>query len=694
MQEIQFHKLSLIIIFLTIVQAQTENNDSLNFHFEPDSLYLAIGDSATVTISLLKADKSLSHNQFLLTGQWGAVEARPWISNSEGVAKVRVKAFKPGTHKLRVRSITPDRLKRVKDNILVEVPYPPLSKVVFVEPIKSLYQGTTVTFKASAFDQAGLERDDVEISFSSSNPDIAEFDSFGNLTTHQKGRVNLSASTDSIFSSIEVKIVRNPVRKIELETSNQNIRTGDVAAFKARAITGSGKVVKDAPIHFSFTGKADYGIGLPFSGQITPQGKFVAENPGQYTVFAASGRYSASKTINVSQRDIQKKAELVGHGLISDVFTSDLWVWSGIGEFKGRDFAVTGTWEANGEAYFWEVTDPENLEIIDTVTVDARTVNDVKISADGKIGVLTREGASNRKNGVVILDVSNPYDVTIISEFNDGLTGGVHNAFIYENHIYAVNNGRKYDVINIEDPTKPWRVGVYEVNTPGHSIHDVWIENGIAYSSNWSDGIHVVDIGGVPFSEKNYRQIRDNPVLRVAGKGSPDNPIHLSSKKDTTGRNHAAFPFLSESTGNFYVIAGDEDFPYGLDDEIKNMTPSNPRGGYHFMNLNNIHNPVEEAIYQVPEAGSHNLWVQGDTLYTANYQGGLRVVDISGELLGDLYKQGREIAFYLSNHKDGHMPNATMVWGPQPYKDLIFFSDMNSGLYAVKLVEYDFSEED
>ena len=54
----------------------------------------------------------------------------------------------------------------------------------------------------------------------------------------------------------------------------------------------------------------------------------------------------------------------------------------------------------DGEAYFWDVSDPENLKIIDTVKVDARNVNDVKVSEDGKIGVITREGASNRKNGL------------------------------------------------------------------------------------------------------------------------------------------------------------------------------------------------------------------------------------------------------------------------------------------------------
>jgi hypothetical protein len=33
------------------------------------------------------------------------------------------------------------------------------------------------------------------------------------------------------------------------------------------------------------------------------------------------------------------------------------------------------------------------------------------------------------------------------------------------------------------------------------------------------------------------------------------------------------------------------------------------------------------------------------------------------------------------------VPNAPMVWGPQPYKGNIFFSDWNSGLWCVKLVE-------
>ena len=254
---------------------------------------------------------------------------------------------------------------------------------------------------------------------------------------------------------------------------------------------------------------------------------------------------------------------------MSDVHTSDLWIWEGT---DGRDYAVTGTWGANGEAYFWDVTDPANMSIIDTVTVDARTVNDVKVSEDGRTAVITREGASNRKNGIIILDVSDPSDVSITAEYNQGLTGGVHNAFIYKNHVFAVNNGRRYDIIDISDPQNPTTVSRFELNTPGHSIHDIWVENGIAYSSNWSDGVVAVDVGSTPNA--------NSPEQHNTGAGSFENPVKLGSYSYPSGWNHAAFPFKSKSTGDFYVIAGDEAFPNGINIEDE---PTVPAGWIHFV---------------------------------------------------------------------------------------------------------------
>ena len=669
-----------------------ESSDSLYFKFIPDSIKLEIGDSATVSIQLLKKGGDLANNPFYIYGeQRGTLSVYPRISDSTGVADVMVKVYKPGDLSLNVRSISTKRLDRVRDEMPVTVPYPPLARIEFDQSTTQVYEGTSVQFKAKVFDEAGLIRNESDLTFFTTNSSIAEFDNFGNLNAKSTGRIRVTAQVENVTSSINVRVVKNPVRGMELSSSSGEVRTGDVVHFNAKALARGSREVEDAPINYSYTGIADYGIGLPAAGQMSQDGRFVAETPGLYTIYASSGGYSAQKSIKIIPRDVNKEVELVGYGLVPDVYTSDLWIWPGIGKYEGKDFAITGTWGADGNTYFWDVTDPKNMTTIDTVNVDARTVNDVKVSEDGTVGVITREGASNRRNGFVILDVSDPYNVEILSTFNDDMTGGVHNTFVYDNHVYAVNNGRKYDIINIEDPSNPYRVGTYELKTPGHSIHDVWVIDGIAYSANWTDGVHAVDVGGLAFNERNMPMIQANPLLARAGKGSPSNPKPISYKKDPTGRNHAVFPFLSESTGDFYIIGGDEDFPFGIG-ATKNE-PSNPRGGFHFVNFSDPDNPEEVAIYQVPEAGSHNLWVKGDTLMAAFYQGGFRVLDISGELMGDLYKQGREIAFFLSSNKEGYLPNSPMVWGAQPYKGLVYFADMNSGLYAVRLVSKDAKKE-
>ena len=677
------YKLVLLSLFHISSVFGQENS---KFEFGMDSLIMNVGESKEITIKLLDENGKLAQNPFYVFGERKTLSVFPRISDSTGIASVTLKAHKPGRLSLSTRTITVKREDRITANLIINVPYPPLDRIVFNQRPSKLYSGTSTPLSVEVFDEADLKRSELNVKLTSSNKDVAEFDILGNLETKKSGSTTISARVENLKESFKISVVKNPARKVTLSLDKEEIRTGDVISLNAKALNRSGRIINDIPITYSYLGQADYGeFALPAAGLITDDGRFVAETAGLYTLIASSNGYSAQKTIKVVPRDVKKQVKLVGHGLISDVLTGDLWVWAGVDKHEGKDFAVTGTWGSNGEAYFWDVTDPSKMAIIDTITVDARTVNDVKISEDGRVGVITREGASNRKNGFVVLDVTDPYNVKITAEFNDDMTGGVHNAFIYDNHVYAVNNGRKYDIINIDDPSNPFRVGVFELDTPGHSIHDVWIENGIAYSSNWSDGVVAVDIGGAKFDEADRSKSQFNPLLSRTGQGSPSNPVKLASMEDPTGRNHAAFPFLSKSTGNFYIIAGDENFPWGV--LAPKGQPSNPRGGYHFLNFSDPDNPKEEAIYEVPEAGSHNLWVFDDILIAGNYQGGLRVVDISGELLGDIYKQGREIGLYVPYNKEGKIPNAPMVWGAQPYKDYIFFADMNSGLYCIQLID-------
>ena len=125
-----------------------------------------------------------------------------------------------------------------------------------------------------------------------------------------------------------------------------------------------------------------------------------------------------------------------------------------------------------------------------------------------------------------------------------------------------------------------------------------------------------------------------------------------------------------------YAFAGDEAFPYPRDDR-PGAPPQRAAGWIHVIEWDEWSEPKEVARYQVPEAGSHNLWIEDEVLYIGYYGGGLRVVDISGELRGDLYRQGREIAFWHPNDPESFKPNAPNVWGAQPYKGHIFLADFS-----------------
>ena len=508
-------------------------------------------------------------------------------------------------------------------------------------------------------DAYGFTRFDADIQISSDN-DLVEIDALNNVKAVKPGNAKLKVELDGVSTSLSFKIKETPISKLSINANLDVARTGDVVKFTTTAYDSKGNEVTDAPLNYSFSGES-FDKSTTAAGLIKDDGRFVAETAGKYLITVTAGEKSISKPLVVYDRGIQREVVTVGAGTVQDKHTSDFWVFEGQ---DGNDYAVSGTWGADGTTYFWDVTDPANLKKIDSVQVDARTVNDVKVSADGKISIISREGASNRRNGIVILDTTNPYDVKTLSEYTTNLTGGVHNLFIYEDHVYALSNGERFYVINIEDPTNPYEVGMFEIGEKGQAIHDVWIEDGIAYSSNWKHGVYMIDVGN-----------------GVAG-GSPSNPVAMANYSYESGAHHATFPFKSKSADKFYTILGDEIFPQGIDVYTTNETA----GFLHFVDFTDINNPVEVARYELPGHGSHNYWIEDDILYVAMYTGGVRIVDISGELMGDLFRQGREIGHINTANPNGYIPNAAMTWGAQLHKGHVFYSDHNGGIGSSKVL--------
>ena len=90
--------------------------------------------------------------------------------------------------------------------------------------------------------------------------------------------------------------------------------------------------------------------------------------------------------------------------------------------------------------------------------------------------------------------------------------------------------------------------------------------------------------------------------------------------------------------------------------------------------------PVYLVGFAVPEAGAGDVWVDNGTLYAAYHQGGLRIVDVTGEMAHDVYRQGRQAGWFMASETPG---GVAMVLAARPYKGHIFAVDANSGLWVL-----------
>jgi hypothetical protein len=634
---------------------------------EPVSLTVGMGETVSFSVRALDAQGAALDPVILARGD------REGISVEEN----GVRGVRPGQYRLLVSVALPPgaEVNAPSMEIPVEVLWPPVARVD-VAPLEGrLYAGTDVRYRARAFHADGSERPAPEVSWSVSDSGLASVDAFGRVAAHGAGSVRIVAEIDGVRGERAESVVELPVSRIEVTASDEHVRTGDVIEFEARALGTAGAAVDDVPIHWTYIYMPDDSIVEPGAAAVVRDGRFVAQFPGEYTVRATAGAVSGFRTVRVDSRQVVRRIETLGQGRMAHRRTSDFWVYEGV---DGRDYAVTGTWGSGGWAYFWDVTDPTNIAMTDSIQVDARTVNDVKVSPDGRYATLTREGASDRRNGVVILDMADPAHPVIAVEFDEDLTGGVHNAYPLDDYLYVLSGGQRYLIVDMSDIYNPRTVS--EVNIPGSSIHDVWVHDGIAYSAEWRTGIVQVDVGNGRWG------------------GSPENPVVVNTYPLPGGRTHAVYPYYQESTGRFYIFAGDEIIgrrgyaleggnnraPY--DPNVPGSgTPRNTAGYIHIVDYTDPENPQKVARYHVPEYGTHNIWVEDDILYQAYYEGGLRVVDVSGLLQGNLYTQGREIAVFKPNDPIGYVHNAPTTWSAMPFKGNIFLSDANSGLWAVRL---------
>jgi hypothetical protein len=549
----------------------------------------------------------------------------------------------------------------------VTVGKPQIASIGIDTPSAPLAVGSSHRLIAVPRNPNGDPRTDIALIWSSQDSKIAAVDSSGLVRALKPGKAVIRAAGDGATGEATITVVKNPVSALAISPESSTAKTGDVVHFSAKGKNGA-----SVPVEIAWSLRED-------GAQIWPDGGFVASRPGTYTVLASVGDRVAAASIVVVPRDIARQMDVVGHAMPKDEQFAEEWIWD--------HYAYLSS--INDKLYIFDIADPSHPQAADPFKVDARLINDVSVTPDGKIGVISREGASNRKNGIMFLDTTDPLHPKKISEYIATVTGGVHSAYVNTHYVYLTDDATgSLRIIDFADVKNPKEVARWQVENSGQQgmkvavpteegggftmagryLHDDQVVDGLAYLAYWRDGVVILDVGN-----------------GIKG-GSPEHPQFVSQYRfnydELYGSGwlagaHAVYRYKN------YLFVGDEVFPASFSLVSRERIPV--RGVAHILDVSDITHPREVATYSVPEAGSHNIWVVDDVMYIGYYNGGARVVDVSGELRGELYGQGREIAHFWTGDSQGFRTNLPFAWGVFPYKGLIYINDVHSGLWITRL---------
>jgi hypothetical protein len=534
----------------------------------------------------------------------------------------------------------------------------------------SIVVGGTVRLQALGFTDIGDPLPFIDVRWRSADPGVAEVDRGGLVTGRAPGRTVVTAGADGVSAELEIEVRPNPVQSIRIVPTPETVRTGDVVPLRAELRDADGRAVSGATL--------DWSVGTAGAG-VHDGDRFVAEEPGTYPVTVTVGSVAAISAVRVVARHDGRLLETVARvKLPENAQGGEIWP---VGDVVYVTSIMSG-----GTVFVFDCKDPAAPILVDSLVVDGRIVNDVMTTPDGRIGVITREGASTRRNGLVFFDASDPRHPTVLSEFTETLSGGVHSAFVYGSHVFATDDATgSLRIIDFSDPLRPRQVSRWEIPremitaqdvmgllniAPQRYLHDVFVKDGLAYLAYWRDGLVILDVGN-----------------GVKG-GSVENPQLVSRLTYAHAELYPA-DFLAGTHAVFrhgdLVFLGDESYPGTAD--LTARAPFPTRGLLHVIDVSDIEHPRRVAWWDPIEFGVHNIWAEGDLLYVAAYDGGVRVLDISGELRGDLGRQGRLIAHLPTGAVDGFRANTGLAWSAIPHRGHVFISDINSGLWVARLVE-------
>jgi hypothetical protein len=341
--------------------------------------------------------------------------------------------------------------------------------------------------------------------------------------------------------------------------------------------------------------------------------------------------------------------------------------------------AYTTSWSvrraAGNKVSIWDVSGNVPAFVDSLIINGASTTGDVAVSDDGRLLVVATERVPG---SIVIYDLTNPRKPTQLSVFTNSETNpGVHTAEVgrVNGRLYAFlaidplgATPARLVTVDLTNPAAPTEVFTKVIGNP--YVHDTFARDGLLFLALWNDGVQIWDIGG-------------------CGTGaSPAAPKVLGSVKTLGGEVHNIWWYHDPNGSKRFAFVGQEGF---------GTVPSQSSGDIHVIDLTNLATPKEVAFYTVQGAGTHNFSVDetNGVLYAAYYNGGVRALDIRGDLgtcdasqkqldVGsnlmrcDLRLMGRELAIGLQDQA-----KPVYIWGVQYIGGNVFASDMVNGMWKL-----------
>lgn len=310
-----------------------------------------------------------------------------------------------------------------------------------------------------------------------------------------------------------------------------------------------------------------------------------------------------------------------------------------------------------GSLIVWRLDGAGVPALVDSVALPGPHTNDVKVSPGGDYLVVSQERVE-ATNGIVVLDLTDPAAPTILAHYTDELERGVHNLWLENiagtDYAFVVETGggaaSGLHVLDLSDPAAPERVTNWRGGDS--QIHDVYVRDDLAFVSHWDDGLFILDVGN-----------------GMAG-GSPADPVTVGSLVMSGGNTHNAWYWPEGEL----VFVGEERGPF--------LADTTDVGQLHVVDVSDLSDPREIATYKIPGETPHNFWLdeENEILYAAWYTRGVRALDVSGTLSGDLGAAGREIGFLEPSGSRG----LGSIWAPQLHRGVLYLSDRHHGLWAVE----------